>query len=85
MLMGTVAYMAPEQVDAKSVGPAADRYALGLMVYELLSGQRPWDRDTSEGRIYVKLQGGLIPPLCDRHSVRARQSGCYEDALKATS
>ena len=60
--MGTVSYMAPEQIDAKKVGPAADRYALGVIVYEMLAGRRPWDKGTSEGRIYtLKLQGVLNP------------------------
>lgn len=40
--MGTVAYMAPEQGWGMAVGPAADAYAMGVMVYEALSGQRPF-------------------------------------------
>lgn len=40
--MGTAAYMAPEQrVDAKTAGPRADLYALGVMLYELLTGELP--------------------------------------------
>ena len=62
VLMGTVTYMAPEQIDAKNVGPAADRYALGIIAYELLSNRRPWPKDLSEGRIYTrKLQGNINP------------------------
>jgi|GEM_PF-1239792 len=62
VLMGTVTYMAPEQIDAKNVGPAADRYALGIIAYELLSNKRPWPKDLSEGRIYTrKLQGNINP------------------------
>ena len=44
MRMGTEIYMAPEQLDAKHVGPKVDQYALALMVYEFLSGCLP---DTS--------------------------------------
>jgi serine/threonine protein kinase/formylglycine-generating enzyme required for sulfatase activity len=62
VLMGTVSYMAPEQIDAKKVDAAADRYALGVIVYEMLAGRRPWEKGTSEGRIYtLKLQGALNP------------------------
>ncbi len=40
--MGTASYMAPEQrVDAKTAGPRADLYALGVMLYELLTGELP--------------------------------------------
>ncbi|MEC7986530.1 MAG: SUMF1/EgtB/PvdO family nonheme iron enzyme [Myxococcota bacterium] len=60
VLMGTVTYMAPEQIDAKNVWPAADRYALGMIAYEMLCNRRPWEKDLSEGRIYtLKLQGNI--------------------------
>ena len=40
--MGTASYMAPEQsVDAKSAGPRADLYSLGVMLYETLTGELP--------------------------------------------
>lgn len=43
-ILGTPAYMAPEQVrgDNSQVGPTADQYAVGTILYELLSGQRPF-------------------------------------------
>ena len=42
--MGTPQYMAPEQVrDSKNVGPAADIFALGAILYELITGQRAFD------------------------------------------
>ncbi len=60
--MGTSAWMAPEQADAKHVDGAADRYALGLVAYALLSGRLPWDEGTSEARVLAnKLMGALAP------------------------
>ncbi|MCP4805903.1 MAG: protein kinase [Proteobacteria bacterium] len=60
--MGTAGWMAPEQADAKRVGPAADRYALGAIAYALLSGRMPWADTASEARILSnKLAGNLLP------------------------
>jgi serine/threonine protein kinase len=60
--MGTSEWMAPEQADAKHVDGAADRYALGLLAYALLSGRMPWDHGTSEARVLAhKLMGQLAP------------------------
>ena len=40
---GTPAYMAPEQVTGSHIGPAADRYSLAVMAYEMLTGFLPFD------------------------------------------
>ncbi len=62
--MGTIVYMAPEQyLDTKRVGSACDRYALGMLAYELLSGSLPWPRDTSEYQVMRAKESGDLPPL----------------------
>jgi eukaryotic-like serine/threonine-protein kinase len=42
-VLGTLGYLAPEQAMGREVGPAADRYALGVVAYELLAGRRPFE------------------------------------------
>ena len=46
-VMGTPNYMAPEQVRGEHVGHRADLFAFGCVLYEMLSGRRPFKRDTS--------------------------------------
>ncbi len=44
--VGTPTYMAPEQTRAKGIGPATDLYALGILLYRMLTGQLPYKADS---------------------------------------
>src|SRR5581483_5109449 len=46
VVMGTASYMAPEQVRSESVDPRTDIFALGAVLYEMLSGKRAFRRET---------------------------------------
>ena len=64
-VLGTPAYMAPEQAEGGQLGPQADVYACGIMLYELLTGVLPQD-----GNSVVELLDDRIrneaPPIADR-------------------
>jgi serine/threonine protein kinase len=64
--IGTLAYMAPEQLQGKP-RPATDQYALGVIVYEWLSGERPFQGYFSE----VASQHMIAPPPPLREKVPA--------------
>jgi len=51
-LVGTFAYMSPEQLRAVDVDLRSDLYALGVMLFELLSGRRPFEADSPAAAIY---------------------------------
>jgi len=63
---GTPAYMAPEQVTGHDVGPAADRYSLATMAYEMLTGKIPFDGKGVLELMYAHVHGVPPPPSSRR-------------------
>src|SRR3954464_15859683 len=93
-LKGKVAYMPPEQLRGEPLDRRADVFALGVVLYELLAGKRPWEGDSEVsliGRIITEVPaplatlrpeapGGLMGVL-DRALAKdreARYASCHE-------
>ena len=75
VVLGTIGYMAPEQVRAQPIDHRADIFSLGTLLYEMLSGRRAFHGDTTADTMTAILKetppelaetGRAIPPALDR-------------------
>ncbi|PFG28386.1 Stk1 family PASTA domain-containing Ser/Thr kinase [Corynebacterium renale] len=73
-IVGTAAYISPEQVAGEHVGPPSDVYSTGIMAFELLTGEVPFVGDTPQQQAYARLHDDVpapsdfiagVPPLID--------------------
>ena len=56
-IMGTAAYMSPEQAQGEAATAASDMYSLGLVYHELFTGESPYPRDLSLATMLIKVAG----------------------------
>jgi beta-lactam-binding protein with PASTA domain len=61
-ILGTAHYISPEQAMGEHVGPSSDLYSLGVVLYEMLTGELPYDADTPLGIAMKHVNGHLRQP-----------------------
>ncbi|MFJ2929354.1 Stk1 family PASTA domain-containing Ser/Thr kinase [Streptomyces massasporeus] len=61
-VLGTVSYLAPEQIEDGTADPRVDVYACGVMLYEMLTGDKPHDGDSPAVILYKHLHEDVPPP-----------------------
>jgi ABC-type amino acid transport substrate-binding protein/predicted Ser/Thr protein kinase len=74
--LGTLAYMAPERFDAGKVDPRSDIYALACVLYECLTGERPYPSDSLEQQI----AGHMVSPA-PRASDKDPRLGAFDEVI----
>jgi len=61
--IGSFYYMSPEQVRGSSVDARSDLYSIGVVLYELLAGRRPFESDSTYGVLNQQLNDAPRPPI----------------------
>jgi anti-anti-sigma factor len=76
LLLGTPDYLAPEQILGQAVEPRADLYAVGVIMYEMFTGQRPFTGESAS-----VLQQHLEQPPCPPRELRPELSRSLEHLI----
>lgn len=80
-ILGTPAYMSPEQIQAQHVDGKSDLYSLAVMVYQMLTGQLPYARDTVQAMLIAHLIDE--PPQFSSHVLRSVPPAVERELRKA--
>lgn len=68
-IMGSVQYISPEQVQGEPITEKSDIYSIGVVLYEMLTGQLPFSGDSAISVAMQHVHGELIPPHQINHNI----------------
>jgi eukaryotic-like serine/threonine-protein kinase len=80
-MMGTPAYMAPEQVLGREIDGRADLYSVGVVLYRLLSGRLPFNADTAISMVQMQISEPPTPILSFKPDLPAWCTSVIDRAL----
>src|SRR5688572_5235398 len=81
-LLGSPSYIAPERIDGQQAGPASDLYAVGVLLYEALSGRKPFEGDDPFALATAIREGRYEPPTAIEAGVDPQITAVIERAMR---
>jgi serine/threonine-protein kinase len=69
LIVGTPHYMSPEQVQGKQLDARTDVYAMGILIYEMLIGRRPFESSSLTGVLTAHITEPAKPPIDQRPEI----------------
>jgi eukaryotic-like serine/threonine-protein kinase len=81
-LLGSPSYLAPERIDGQQAGPASDLYAVGVLLYEALTGRKPFEGDDPFALAAAIREGRYEPPTAIEAGVDPQITAVIERAMR---
>jgi serine/threonine protein kinase len=79
-VLGTAGYLAPEQAQGHETTAASDRYALAVVAYELLTGRRPFERESPTAEVAAHIHE-IVPPASEQADLPEAVDAVFARAL----